>query len=162
MKAVVAAFNQEKALVGAFSVFTNLRMELFEALVKFLCNGNKMHTASHPSPAAHHHQPSMHPSQTSDRGTTSPPHHLTTQPPLLTLIKMFPTPAVLCAQLNDYLCLNIHHPKRVVQIDSSLKIKHFTKGWNRVPINNRISNLKEILAFKRVDIKIFSRASHGF
>ena len=27
MKAVVAAFNQEKALVGAFSVITNLRME---------------------------------------------------------------------------------------------------------------------------------------
>ena len=26
-------FNQEKALVGAFSVITNLRMELFEALV---------------------------------------------------------------------------------------------------------------------------------
>ena len=34
MKAVVAAFNQEKALVVAFSVITNLRMELFEALVK--------------------------------------------------------------------------------------------------------------------------------
>ena len=34
MKAVVAAFNQEKALVGAFSVITNLRMELFQALVK--------------------------------------------------------------------------------------------------------------------------------
>ena len=33
MKAVVAAFNQEKALVGAFSVITNLRIELFEALV---------------------------------------------------------------------------------------------------------------------------------
>ena len=32
MKAVVAAFNQEKALVGAFSVTTNLRMELFQAL----------------------------------------------------------------------------------------------------------------------------------
>ena len=32
MKAVIAAFNQEKALVGAFSVITNLRMELFEAL----------------------------------------------------------------------------------------------------------------------------------
>ena len=31
VKAVVAAFNQEKALVGAFSVITNLRMELFEA-----------------------------------------------------------------------------------------------------------------------------------
>ena len=28
----VATFNQEKALVGAFSVITNLRMELFEAL----------------------------------------------------------------------------------------------------------------------------------
>ena len=27
MKAVVAAFNQEKALVGAFSVITNLRIE---------------------------------------------------------------------------------------------------------------------------------------
>ena len=36
MKAVVAAFNQEKALVGAFSVITNLRMELFEALVLVL------------------------------------------------------------------------------------------------------------------------------
>ena len=33
MKAVVAAFNQEKALVGAFSVLTNLRMEIFQALV---------------------------------------------------------------------------------------------------------------------------------
>ena len=32
-RAVVAAFNQEKALVGAFSVITNLRMELFEALM---------------------------------------------------------------------------------------------------------------------------------
>ena len=30
MKAVVAAFNQEKALLGAFSVITNLRMELFQ------------------------------------------------------------------------------------------------------------------------------------
>ena len=27
MKAVVAAFNQEKALVGAFSVITNLQMQ---------------------------------------------------------------------------------------------------------------------------------------
>ena len=37
------AFNQEKALVGAFSVITNLRMELFEALV---------HTAAlHPAPS---------------------------------------------------------------------------------------------------------------
>ena len=27
-----AAFNQEKALVGAFSVITNLRIDLFEAL----------------------------------------------------------------------------------------------------------------------------------
>ena len=34
MKAVVAAFNQEKALVGAFSMLTNLRMELFQALVQ--------------------------------------------------------------------------------------------------------------------------------
>ena len=34
MKAVVAAFNQEKALVGALSVITNLRMELFEALAE--------------------------------------------------------------------------------------------------------------------------------
>ena len=32
MKAVVAAFNQEKSLVGVFSVITNPRMELFEAL----------------------------------------------------------------------------------------------------------------------------------
>ena len=33
MKAVVAAFNQEKALVGAFSVITNLRMDFFGALI---------------------------------------------------------------------------------------------------------------------------------
>ena len=33
VKAVVAAFNQEKALVGAFSMITNLQMELFQALV---------------------------------------------------------------------------------------------------------------------------------
>ena len=33
MKALVGAFNQEKALVGAFSMITNLRMELFQALV---------------------------------------------------------------------------------------------------------------------------------
>ena len=32
VKALVGAFNQEKALVGAFSVITNLRMDLFEAL----------------------------------------------------------------------------------------------------------------------------------
>ena len=36
MKAVVAAFNQEKALVGAFSVLTNLQMELFQALSSLL------------------------------------------------------------------------------------------------------------------------------
>ena len=33
MKAVVAAFNQEKALVGAFSVITNLRMEALVLVV---------------------------------------------------------------------------------------------------------------------------------
>ena len=32
VKAVVAAFNQEKALVGAFSVITNLRLDIFKAL----------------------------------------------------------------------------------------------------------------------------------
>ena len=37
VKAVVAAFNQEKALVGAFSVITNLWMELFEALIADKC-----------------------------------------------------------------------------------------------------------------------------
>ena len=44
MKAVVAAFNQEKALVGAFSVIMNLRMELFEALV-VLYRGNQENIA---------------------------------------------------------------------------------------------------------------------
>ena len=39
MKAVVAAFNQEKDLVGAFSVITNLRMELFEALLQYFTRG---------------------------------------------------------------------------------------------------------------------------
>ena len=39
MKAVIAAFNQEKALVGAFSVITNLRMDLFEALLEMESGG---------------------------------------------------------------------------------------------------------------------------
>ena len=33
VKALVGAFNQEKALVGAFSVIKKLRMELFQALM---------------------------------------------------------------------------------------------------------------------------------
>ena len=33
MKAVVAAFNQEKALVGAFSVITNLRLRSWDASI---------------------------------------------------------------------------------------------------------------------------------
>ena len=41
MKAVVAAFNQEKALVGAFSVLTNLRMELFQALNITHCSAGR-------------------------------------------------------------------------------------------------------------------------
>ena len=44
MKAVVAAFNQEKALVGAFSVITNLRMDLFEALAATPGEGAELHT----------------------------------------------------------------------------------------------------------------------
>ena len=48
LKAVVAAFNQEKALVGAFSVITNLRMELFQALLA---------AAAHPLVLRHFLQP---------------------------------------------------------------------------------------------------------
>ena len=44
MKAVVAAFNQEKALVGAFSVITNLQMDSFEALIAPLV----LHTVQQP------------------------------------------------------------------------------------------------------------------
>ena len=51
MKAVVAAFNQEKALVGAFSVITNLQMEIFDALhhtllrsLAMLCPGGQAHS----------------------------------------------------------------------------------------------------------------------
>ena len=35
MKAVVAAFNQVKALVGAFSEITNLRMEALVEIVRW-------------------------------------------------------------------------------------------------------------------------------
>ena len=47
MKAVVAAFNQEKALVGAFSVITKFRMDLFEALADML--GHEMERDVHNS-----------------------------------------------------------------------------------------------------------------
>ena len=50
MKAVVAAFNQEKALVGAFSVITNYRMELFQALVTVLTIGEHYLEALHEGP----------------------------------------------------------------------------------------------------------------
>ena len=50
MKALVGAFNQEKAL-GAFSVITNLRMELFEALVSSF------------SPPKHHCYPLLFPDE---------------------------------------------------------------------------------------------------
>ena len=36
----IVSFNQEKAIVGAFSVITNLRMDLFEALVLTLTCSN--------------------------------------------------------------------------------------------------------------------------
>ena len=49
MKAVVAAFNQEKALVGAFSVLTNLRMELFQALVRSFTKLRKYSPSPPPS-----------------------------------------------------------------------------------------------------------------
>ena len=45
VKAVVVAFiafNLEKALVGAFSVITNLRMDLFEALLSTIQTANKL------------------------------------------------------------------------------------------------------------------------
>ena len=51
VKAVVAAFNQEKALVGAFSVITNIRMELFEALMSTGQPG----CSPPPSPATRQH-----------------------------------------------------------------------------------------------------------
>ena len=61
VKAVVAAFNQEMALVGAFSVITNRWMELFEALVN---HRSSPHTRAaiiikrkmHSSPASRHQQ----------------------------------------------------------------------------------------------------------
>ena len=48
MKAVEAAFNQEKALVGAFSVITNLWMELFEALLTTLAIVSNLHNNFYP------------------------------------------------------------------------------------------------------------------
>ena len=62
MKAVVAAFNQEKALVGAFSVITNLRMQHFEALVFTPQHVAGGHCMNHPVlcnyvATSHQHQP---------------------------------------------------------------------------------------------------------
>ena len=56
MKAVVAAYNQEKALVGAFSVITNLRMELFEALMEdpSLHTGRLLNMGDYPNEVRHY------------------------------------------------------------------------------------------------------------
>ena len=40
MKAVVAAFNQEKALVGAFSVITNLRITFDPTTIAYRSTGS--------------------------------------------------------------------------------------------------------------------------
>ena len=47
MKAVVAAFNQEKALVGAFSVITNLRMQFGCNFLKHYIQGTTKPTNYH-------------------------------------------------------------------------------------------------------------------
>ena len=57
MKALVATFNQEKALVGAFSVITNLRMELFEALIITLATFYKYLSSQHWAHRSQHRQP---------------------------------------------------------------------------------------------------------
>ena len=49
VKVVVAAFNQEKNLVGAFSVITHLRMELLEALQWTLNAGGESRIAVFPA-----------------------------------------------------------------------------------------------------------------
>ena len=67
MKVVVATFNQEKALVGAFSVITNLRMELFQAL---LC--------THP----HHHCVSWSPEHPEHAVVVSPVRGLVSHGPV--------------------------------------------------------------------------------
>ena len=67
MKAVVAAFNQEKALVGAFSVITNLQMEFFEALD---CT---LQPAPGPWPRASLHHTELSPG-TISVGTIAPRH----------------------------------------------------------------------------------------
>ena len=65
MKAVVAAFNQEKALVGAFSVITNLRMDLFIALLqarRVLPPPDRHHLAAAPPHEGDRHLlPLLHP-----------------------------------------------------------------------------------------------------
>ena len=60
MKAVVAAFNQEKALVEALSMITNLRMELFEALLSIHTYHPYASLAHHPGqPQEEHRAPDV-------------------------------------------------------------------------------------------------------
>ena len=66
MKAVEAAFNQEKAPVGAFSVITNLRMDLFEALANY--------AAPRPLPSDPRSPPAQH-SNSKDRDVACVPLH---------------------------------------------------------------------------------------
>ena len=59
MKAVVAAFNLERALVGAFSVNTNLRMEFFEALLATLAIVSNLHNNFYPGSFGAGEEPEM-------------------------------------------------------------------------------------------------------
>ena len=47
MEALVATFNQEKALLGAFYVIMNLRMDVFEALLIYGLQGFNVDIQAH-------------------------------------------------------------------------------------------------------------------
>ena len=107
MKAVVAAFNQEKALVGAFSVITNLRMELFQALENMLqCSPWYLHSCTE-----HAHTRIALCSQWVTTIRWNSDGHLHTGGGILTLLDI--------TDNTDYLtCVFLHH----VGLELSLKV----------------------------------------
>ena len=83
MKALVGAFDKEKALVGAFSVITNLRMELFEALVTAVStegSGGRAGEAGEKSDVLLLHGHSSPPHHTSHGALTTLSSYTVTQP----------------------------------------------------------------------------------
>ena len=119
MKAVVAAFNQEKALVGAFSVITNLWMELFEALVQL----NQL------SPALQ---------------CITAPHHIVVRWPGHWLLITHSVQVCDCSHYSVLRCCVLHYYYLVFSININMMLPKDVNQFNLWPVSVSVANIGKL------------------